>query len=79
MQHAAAVAADEIQARTDDAAVARRQADQLRSRFADIAGLEAEIASLRVIAARVPDLQRRIAEYETAGEVVDLREGRAQS
>lgn len=49
-----------------------------QTRFSDIVGLEAEIAALRVIAARVPGLDRRIAELDPSPEVVDLRENQPQ-
>lgn len=48
----------------DRAAVAGRQLADFQARFTDIVGLEAEIATLRVIAERVPTLERRLAELE---------------
>lgn len=46
-----------------------------RSRFTDIVGLESEMAILRVIAARVPALEERIAELESDSTATDLRHG----
>lgn len=59
----------------DRIAVAERKAAEFTAKFSDIVGLENEIASLRVIAARVPELQQRIDEL-TDGQVIDLREPR---
>lgn len=47
--------------------------DDARPTFRDVVGLEAELASLRVIAARARALEARVAELE-AGQVIDLRE-----
>ena len=53
---------------------AERTAAELQATFSDIVGLENEIASLRVIAARVPELQRQLDEATADGQVIDLRE-----
>ncbi len=60
----------------DRIAVAERRADEFEARFSDIVGLENEIASLRVVASRVPELERRVAELADAadGDIIDLRE-----
>lgn len=70
----------ELEQMTDQATVATREAGELRARFTDIVGLEAENTTLRVIAAEVPDLKRRLADCEPDGpEVIDLREGSAHN
>lgn len=51
----------------DLAATARTERDE-RARYAEIIGMETENASLRAVAARVPDLERRIRELEAAME-----------
>lgn len=58
----------------DRIVVAERKADEFQAKFSDIVGLENEIASLRVVAARVPELQRRIDELSGDDHVIDLRE-----
>ena len=58
----------------DRIVVAERKAAEFQAKFSDIVGLENEIASLRVIAARVPELQRRLDEATADGQVIDLRE-----
>ena len=58
----------------DRIAVAERKADEFHAKFSDIVGLENEIASLRVVAAKVPELQRRLDELLGDGQVIDLRE-----
>ena len=70
----------ELEQVTDRATVATREAGELRARLTDIVGLEAENATLRVIVARVPSLEQRLAECEPTGpEVIDLREGSAHN
>ena len=70
----------ELEQMTDQATVATRDAGELRARFTDIVGLEAENTTLHVIAAQVPDLKRRLADCEPSGpEVTDLREGSAHN
>ncbi|MEM7288388.1 MAG: hypothetical protein AAF480_18735 [Actinomycetota bacterium] len=67
--------AEQRQVRDEDRiAVAERHADEFRARFSDIVGLENEIASLRVIAARVPELQRRLDDLTGDDRVIDLRD-----
>ncbi|MGI9622580.1 MAG: hypothetical protein ACR2PK_07065 [Acidimicrobiales bacterium] len=64
----------------DEAAIAKRELADFKARFSDIVGLEAENSTLRLIAARVPDLERRVAELERdSPRVIDLRETPAQS
>lgn len=60
--------------RGTQANVAVQQLSSYKTRFDDIIGLETEIASLRVVAGRVPGLERRIAELEP--NIIDLRERR---
>lgn len=68
-------AAEQRRLRDEDRiVVAERKADEFQKRFSDIVGLENEIASLRVIAARVPGLERRLAEQCADDEIIDLRE-----
>ena len=65
----------------DRIAVAERRAEEFEARFSDIVGLENELASLRVVASRVPELERRIDELShgaTDSEVIDLREPHAE-
>ncbi len=65
-----------ISEQADEVALTRREADDLRTRFSDIVGLEAEIAAYRALAARVPELERRLAAAEgTPRDVIDLRAG----
>ncbi len=72
-----AEAARQVDGQADDVAVASRKLQEFQTRFSDIVGLEADIATLRVIAARVPELERRLAECEAnESEVIDLRERR---
>lgn len=60
----------------DRIVVAERKADEFQAKFSDIVGLENEIASLRVVAAKVPELQRRVDELTSDGHVIDLRESK---
>jgi chromosome segregation ATPase len=77
LETALAEAARQVDGQADDVAVASRKLQEFQTRFSDIVGLEADIATLRVIAARVPELERRLAEYESNdSEVIDLRERR---
>ena len=62
----------------DRVAIAEREATALRSHFGDIVGLESENTTLRAIAARVPELEARIAALDTEPPVIDLREGVAR-
>lgn len=71
-----AAATEDLEVARAKATIADREAAVLRDRFSDIVGLEAENATLRVLAAQIPDLERRLAECEPDGpEVIDLREG----
>ncbi len=71
------VAAREMDGQADEAAVASHELREFKAKFSDIVGLEADIATLRVMAAQVPELERRLAECEGDGsEVIDLREPR---
>ena len=72
-------AAQEMDDQADDVAVASRELRDFQARFSDIVGLEADIATFRVIAARVPELERRLAELEAQEvDIIDLREERSR-
>ena len=71
-----AATAEELELASTKATIADREAADLKARFSDIVGLEAENTTLRVLAARIPELERRLAELEPEGpQVIDLREG----
>lgn len=64
----------QIDRERDRGSQAIRELEEIRRQFSDIAGLEAEIAILRVIAARVPELEGRLAELEAPpADDIDLR------
>ncbi len=73
-QFAGAMQRESVQATR--AAIAIRALSDYRSHIDDVIGLETEVASLRVVASRVPRLERLLAELDPG--VVDLRERTAQ-
>lgn len=74
-----AVANTQINNHDRDTALVQRELSSLRSRFHDIAGLEAENATLRVIATKVAVLEERLQEHEPDDPaVIDLRENRRE-
>ncbi len=68
----------QLQRHNAHANVTAAQLLEFEKRFSDVVGLESEIATLRVIASRVPELERRLTEATGDETVIDLRSDRAQ-
>jgi predicted nuclease with TOPRIM domain len=64
-----------LQLAEDRRAVVEREAKTLRTQFRDVVGLESENTTLRALAARVPELEARLAASDIEPQVIDLREG----
>lgn len=67
----------QLQRHHANANVNAAQLANFEKQFKDIVGMESEIATLRVIASRVPDLERRLAQ-QADDAVIDLREQRSE-
>ena len=68
----------QLQRHHANANVNAAQLANFEKQFKDIVGMESEIATLRVIASRVPDLERRLAQSADPEAVIDLREQRSE-